>query len=166
MSCVLNTNLIVPFRSSAWCSYSDFKTTYTSRSMVFSPKATAFQSLLKGPTRPVLVHLNLKSCIATASFYQWEGAKVFQTRYLTFLGRLPVWQRLGESEFFRPICQVCSTCSSFFILICNGWIRTVKTISCNQEARLPNVTDRMLPSSPSCQLQGMLWVNLLLQRTR
>ena len=134
----------------------------------FRPRLLHSNPCKKVPLRPVLVHLNLKSCIVTAMllhpFCQWEGVKVFQTRCLTFLGRLLVWPRLGESEFYRPICQVWFNIvhpfSFWIILICKGWIRTVKTISCNQGARLPNVTDRMLPSSPSCQLQGMLWVNL------
>lgn len=108
-------------------------------------------------------------------FFQWEGAKVFQTRYLTFLGRLPVWQGLGESEFFRPIMANLSGMFNLFLLFHSESFWSAKgeselwkqsaAISCNQVARLPNVTDRMLPSSPSCQLQGMLWVNLLLPRT-
>lgn len=35
------------------------------------------------------------------------------------------------------------------------------SLSCNRAAKLPRETDRELPSSPSCQLQGMLCVNLL-----
>ena len=34
------------------------------------------------------------------------------------------------------------------------------SICCKQVARLPKATARVLPSSPSCQLQGMLCVNL------
>lgn len=36
----------------------------------------------------------------------------------------------------------------------------LEPIRCKQVARLPKATARVLPSSPSCQLQGMLCVNL------
>ncbi len=84
----------------------------------FRPRLRHSNPCKKVPLRPVLVHLNLKSCIVTAMllhlFCQWEGVKVFQTCCLTFLGRVLVWPRLGESEFDRPICQVWFNLSILF----------------------------------------------------
>ena len=138
--------------------------------MVFSPKATAFQSLLKGATLTSAGSLEsqIKYCYCIFSSNEraqryskhaiwsfWEGFRFGKglesqnflgqsVRYVFNLFLLfhseSFWSAKGESELWKQSAA----------------------ISCNQVARLPNVTDRMLPSSPSCQLQGMLWVNLLL----
>lgn len=50
-----------------------------------------------------------KRCHSDQCWFTWISNQVL-------LLHLLVWQRLGESDSFRPICQVCSTCSSFFIL--------------------------------------------------
>ena len=138
------------------CRSSYFNKTYTSRSIVFSPRDTAFQSLETGRMRLLACKTNELRKLQVPFVHQVQKCQQIETMEQSPYGVV------AKQTNKLPVFPLFSSKQNWPKAFISEWI----SMHFNQETRLPKATDRELPSSPSCQLQGMLCVNLIRVQSR